>query len=74
MKSIMYEDFAAHLPEVVSAVTDFGDMVRVINKKGENFVIMEEAECNLLLEALRKEFGASKVESLDDLVIFDTKE
>lgn len=74
MKSIMYEDFAAHLPEVVSAVTNFGDMFRVINQNGENFVIMEEAECNLLLEALRKEFGASKVESLDDLVIFDTKE
>ncbi len=74
MKSIMYEDFAAHLPEVVSAVTVFGDMVRVINKNGENFVIMEEAECNLLLEAMRKELGASKVESIDELIIFNKEE
>lgn len=74
MKSIMYEDFAAHLPEVVSTVTIFGDMFRVINQNGENFVIMEEAECNLLLEAMRKELGASKVESFDELVVFDTKE
>lgn len=74
MKSIMYEDFAAHLPKVVSAVTNFGDMFRVINQNGENFVIMEEAECNLMLEALRKELSASKVEKLDELVVFDTKE
>lgn len=74
MRSIMYEDFAAHLPEVVSAVTVFGDMVRVINKNGENFVIMEEAECNLLLEAMRREFGGSKVESLDELIIFNKEE
>lgn len=74
MKSIMYEDFAAHLPEIVSAVTNFGDMVRIINKNGENFVIMEEAECNLLLEAMRKELGASKVESLDELIIFNKEE
>ena len=74
MKSIMYEDFAAHLPEVVSTVTDSGDMVRVINKNGGNFVIMEEAECNLMLEALRKELGTSKVETLDELIVFDTKE
>lgn len=74
MKSIMYEDFAAHLPEIVSAVTNFGDMVRIINKNGENFVIMEEVECNLLLEAMRKELGASKVESLDELIIFNKEE
>lgn len=74
MKSIMYEDFVTHLPEVVSTVTDFGDMVRVINKNGENFVIMEEEECNLLLEAMRKELGASKVESIDELIVFNKEE
>lgn len=74
MKSIMYEDFAAHLPEVVSTVTDLGDMVRVINKNGENFVIMEEAECNFLLEAARKELGASKADCLDELIIFNKEE
>lgn len=59
MKTMNYSDFSAHLPSVVSDVAALGDIVRVINPNGENFVVMEEAEYNLMLEALRMVFAAS---------------
>lgn len=66
MKTINFSDFSAHLPDVVSDVTILGDIVRVINPNGENFVVMEESECNLMLEALRMVFAASGAVTPDE--------
>lgn len=66
MKTMNYSDFSAHLPDVVSDVTTLGDIVRVINPNGENFVVMEEAEYNLMLEALRMVFAASGAVTPDE--------
>lgn len=66
MKTINFSDFSAHLPDVVSDVATLGDIVRVINPNGENFVVMEEAEYNLMLEALRMVFAASGAVTPDE--------
>lgn len=66
MKTMDYSDFSAHLPDVVSDVATFGDIVRIINPNGENFVVMEEAEYNIMLEALRMVFAASGAATPDE--------
>ncbi len=69
MKTINYTDFAAHLPEVVSTVTGLGDLVRVINKNGENFVLIEETQYKSMLEAMRMMFAASGAVNPDEQTI-----
>lgn len=66
MKTMNYLDFSSHLPDVVSDISTLGDMVRVINPNGENIVVMEEAEYNLMLEALRMVLAASGAVTSDE--------
>lgn len=66
MKTMNYSDFSAHLPDVVSDVAILGDIVRVIKPNGENFVVMEEAEYNIMREALRLVFAASGAVTPDE--------
>ena len=59
MKTMDYSDFSAHLADVVSDVTTSGEMVCVTNENGKDFIVVEETEYNLMLEALRMVFAMS---------------
>jgi len=53
MKNITYDDFKSSLPGVVSSILYDGDIVRVAVGDAGAFVLMEEPEYNVLLDALR---------------------
>lgn len=66
MKTMNYSDFSAHLPDVVSNVGELGDIVRVINPNGDDVVIMNESEYNIMLESLRMVLAASGAVTSDE--------
>lgn len=69
MKTISNSEFSTGLSGIIEEVTTGGEVVRVERENGGNFVVMEEAEYNLMLEALRMIFAASASVSSDEETI-----
>lgn len=69
MKTISNSEFETGLSKVIEKMTTGGETVRVERENGGNFVIMEESEYNLMLEALRMVFAASASVSTDEQTI-----
>ncbi|MDR3076381.1 MAG: hypothetical protein LBU26_03685 [Synergistaceae bacterium] len=53
MKTIAVFEFMANLPAILTGVTQDGDIVRVESQDIGNFVVMEEAEYDILRDALK---------------------
>lgn len=51
MKDITIEQFSTNTPDALSAVLFNGDIIRISTDRG-NVVLMEEAEYNIMREAL----------------------
>jgi len=59
MKSITYEQFTSALPDVVSGVLCAGDIIKVNMNGGGSFVLLDEPEYNIMLDALRMVFATA---------------
>lgn len=59
MKTISHSEFEANTSKIIKEVTVGGEIVLVEREKGNNFVVMEEAEYNIMLEALHMALAAS---------------
>ena len=62
MKNLKLSEFMLNIPAMLSGVTDGGDIVRVETDKHGAFVIMEEAEYNIMRDALKTVITAATFE------------